>query len=162
MARRCIQMFSINNRKCTRSKSERGNAMLEFALGWSILWMVFSGLYQIGYAYYLYNVMLESTSNAAVLGSRLAFDTGNSSAFTTALKNVVLYGDETAGTKTLVPRMTASNVNVNYHPDVNGFPQFVTVNITGYTINALFTSFSLPNKPGATTKYYGQINCSGC
>lgn len=148
--------------KPIRSKSERGNAMLEFALGWSILWMVFSGLYQIGYAYYIYNIMLESTSNAAALGSRLAFDTGNTSAFTTTLKNMVLYGDETAGTNTLVRNMTASNVNVSYHPDANGFPTYITVNITGFTINALFTSFSLPNKPGATTKYYGQINCSGC
>jgi Flp pilus assembly protein TadG len=148
--------------KPIRSKSERGNAMLEFALGWSILWMVFSGLYQIGYAYYLYNIMLESTSSAAALGSRLPFDTGNTSAFTTTLKNMVLYGDETAGTNTLVPNLTASNVNVNYHPDANGFPQYITVNITGYTINALFKSFSLPNKPGATTKYYGQITCSGC
>jgi len=148
--------------KLIRRKSERGNALLEFALGFSLLWMLFSGVYQIGYAYYIYDRLTVATADAVQLGSRLPYDTGSPSTFSTALKNMVLYGSETAGTYPIVPNLTAANVAVDPHLDSNGIPRYVTVNITGYTINALFTSFSLPNKPGATGLYYGQINCSGC
>ncbi len=148
--------------KPTPSKSERGNALVEFALGFSLLWMCFSGVYQIGYAYYIYDRLAVATANAVELGSRLSYDTGNPAAFSTSLKNMVLYGSETAGTYPVVPNLTTANVNVDPHLDGKGIPRYVTVNITGYTINALFTSFSLPDKPGATGLFYGQINCSGC
>jgi len=145
-----------------RRRSERGNAMLEFALGFSMFWMLFSGVYQIGYAYYIYDRLAVATANAAELGSRLSYDSSNVSAFSTSLKNMVLYGSETAGTYPVVPGLTTANVAVDAHTDGNGIPHYVTVNITGYTINALFTSFSLPNKPGATGLYYGQYTCSAC
>jgi hypothetical protein len=148
--------------KSLRRKSEHGNAMLEFAVGWSILWLLFSGVYQIGYAYYTYNALLVSTANAVELGSRLGYDTGSPGTYTTALKNMVLYGDETAGTSTVVPKLLASNVNVHVGLDSTGTPRDVTITISGYTINAIFTSYTLPNKPRATALYTGQISCSTC
>ena len=132
--------------------------MLEFALGFFMLWAIFAGVYQIGYAFYVYNALLTSVSNAAELGSKLAYDTSNSgTAYTTALKNMVLYGDETAGTKTVVPNLTAAMVTVSANPDGAGMPTNCTIAITGYTINALFTTYSLTNKPRVTTLYYGQV-----
>src|ERR1700686_5518569 len=143
--------------KRLRRTSECGNAMLEFALAWSILWAMFAGVYEIGYAYYVYNVLMTSVANAAELGSKLGYDTASPATYTTALKNMVVYGDETAGTRSIVPNLTAANVNVSVSVDTAGMPRDVTVTITGYTINALFTSYSLTNKPRATTLYYGQI-----
>jgi Flp pilus assembly protein TadG len=139
-------------------KSERGNAMLEFALGFFVLWAIFSGIYQFGYAFYVYNALLTSVSNAAQLGSKLTYDTTDSgTAFKAAIKNMVLYGDETAGVTPVVPNLTTANVNVDAHPDATGMPTYVEVGITGYTVNALFTSYSLNNKPRVTTEFYGQI-----
>jgi Flp pilus assembly protein TadG len=149
-------------KKSRRNKSERGNAMLELALGFSILWMLFSGVYQVGYAFYVYNVLMMSVTDAAELGSKLDYDTGSPDSFNTALKNMVVYGDTTVGTKTLVPSLTTSNVNVNVSLDSAGMPRDVTVTITGYNINALFTTYSLTNKPRATTMYIGKISCSAC
>ena len=138
-------------------KSERGHAVLEFALGWWLLWMMFSGVYQIGYAYYVYDVLSVSVANAAEFGSRLGYDTSSPGTYTTAVKNMVLYGDETVGVHPVVPNLLSTNVSVSVNADAEGIPHDVTVNITGYTINALFTSFALPNKPSATTPYYGLI-----
>src|SRR5579862_7335357 len=112
--------------KPIRRKSERGNAMLEFAVGWSLLWMLFSGVYQIGYAYYIYDRLTVATENAVALGCRLGYDTGNASAFSTSLKNMVLYGSETAGTYPVVPGLTTANVAVSAHLDANGMPRYVT------------------------------------
>jgi Flp pilus assembly protein TadG len=148
--------------KHPRKTSERGNAMLEFAVGWSILWAMFAGIYEIGYAYYVYNVLMTSVADAAELGSKLAYDTASPASYSTALKNMVVYGDETTGTKPLVPNLASSNVNVNVSLDTAGMPRDVTVTITGYTINALFASYALTNKPRATTLYFGQITCSTC
>ena len=136
--------------------------MLELAVGFSILWIMFIGVYHAGYAFYVYNVLMMSVTNAAELGSNLDYDTSSPAAYTTALKNMVVYGDETAGTTALVPNLTTSNVNVNLSLDAAGMPRDVTVTITGYSINALFTSYSLSNKPRATTLYFGKISCSSC
>jgi Flp pilus assembly protein TadG len=141
-------------------KSERGNAMVEFAVGFWFLWTMFCGVYQIGYSYYVYNSLLTACANAAELGARLGYDTGSPSTYTTALQNMVLYGDETAGTKAIVPNLTAGNVNVNVTVDTLGVPRDVTVSITGYSINAIFTSYLLTGKPRATSLYYGVVSCS--
>jgi len=145
-----------------QNHSQRGNAMLELALGFSILWMMFIGIYQVGYSFYVYNVLMTAVSDAAELGSKLGYDRSSPDSYTTALKNMVLYGDETAGTRVLVPNLTASNVNVNLSLDSAGMPRDVTVTITGYRIDALFSSYNLINKPRATTLYLGQISCSAC
>lgn len=150
--------------KRLRGKSERGNAILEFALGWSILWIMFSGVYQIGYAYFVYNRLMLAAANAAELGSRMNYDTGAPSTFSDALKNMVVYGDEThvTGVQPIVPNLQTSNVNVSVTLDAAGTPRDVTVNITGYTISALFTSFNLNSKPRATVMYLGRVVCASC
>ena len=147
--------------KSLRRNSERGHAVLEFALGWSLLWIMFSGVYQVGYAFYVYNVLMTSVAGAAQLGARLGYDMASPSAYTTKLKNMVVYGDTTAGTTPIVPNLTTGNVNVTMSP-ATGTPQDVTVTISSYTINGLFTSYTLTNKPRATMLYYGQISCSTC
>ena len=141
---------------------ERGTALLEFAIGFFMLWFLFIGVYQFGYAFYVYNTLLASVTNAAELGAKLGYDTSNSAAFTTAIKNMVVYGDETAGTKSLVPNLTTGNVTVDLHLDggTPPMPTNVEVAITGYSINALFSTYPLANKPRVITHYYGQVSGS--
>jgi len=143
-------------------KSERGNALVEFALGFFVLGGLFAGVYQFGYAFYVYNTLLAAVSDAAQMGAKLGYDTGSPNAYLTSVKNMVVYGDTTAGTKSLIPNLSTANVSVSVNPDVNGIPTDVTVAVTGYSINALFQSYSLANKPRITTKYYGQVSCASC
>jgi len=143
-------------------KRERGNALVEFAIGWSVLWLLFAGIWEFGYSFYVYNALLTAVSGAAELGAKMDYDTGNPTAFTTALQNMVVYGDETAGNTPIVPGLSTSNVNVSVTLDAQSIPRDVTVNIQNYTINSIFQSFTPANKPRATTKFYGQISCSTC
>ena len=144
-----------------RSHSRRGSAIIEFALGWSVLWLLFSGVYQFGYAFYIYNSLLTSVANAAELGSKLDYDTAHPSAYTTSLTNMVLYGDTVAGTKTLVPHLTSANVSVNVTLN-NGMPMDLTVSISNYQLDAIFKQFTFNGKPRATTVYAGRVICTGC
>lgn len=167
----CInKMFCIDTRSCIECsrarplvarRSERGNALLEFALGWWFIWLLFSGVYQIGYSYYVYNSLLTAVADAAELGSKLGYDNGSPGAYTTALKNMVVYGDEAAGATPIVPNLTTAMVTVNVTTQGSvGVPSDVTIYISGYTIDALFSKYSLTAKPRATTAYFGQFTCS--
>ena len=143
-----------------RRASQRGAAALEFALGFSLFWMLFSGVYMAGYAFYVYNGLMVSASNAAIMGSKLVYDLNDPSGYTTALKNMVVYGDTSAGTKPIVPNLTTSNVNVTMATDAAGIPRDLTISITGYTINSPFGGYTLPDKPRVTTMYYGRLTNS--
>src|SRR5579864_1235861 len=147
--------------KMNQKKSERGNALLEFALGWSILWALFAGVYQFGYSFYVYNTVLTSVANAAELGSKMTYDTASPATYSTALKNMVVYGNTTAGTTPIVPGLTTSNVTVTVNL-AGTIPSDVTITINNYTIDAVFTTFTFNGKPRATAVFMGQVSCSTC
>jgi Flp pilus assembly protein TadG len=161
----CTSMSSTNRPvadRAGRGSRERGHAVVEFALGFTLLWMIFSGVYELGTAFYAYNVLKTSVSNAAQLGSRLEYDTAHPSDYSAKLKNMVVYGDVTAGTAPQLPGLTTGNVNVSLNLDDNNMPRGVTVSITGYSLDALFKTFNLNGKPRATTAYLGRVLCSDC
>jgi Flp pilus assembly protein TadG len=147
--------------KTLKHKSERGNALLEFALGFSLLWALFAGIYQFGYSFYVYNTVLTSVGNAAELGSKMTYDTASPSTYTTALKNMVVYGSTTAGSTPIVPGLSTSNVTVAVNP-AGGIPTDVTITINNFTIDAVFTRFTFNGKPRGTAVYMGNIICSTC
>jgi Flp pilus assembly protein TadG len=142
-------------------KSERGNALLEFALGFAVLWLLFAGLYQFGYSFYVYNAVMTSVENAAELGAKMTYDTGDPSQFTNAVTNMVVYGNTTAGTTPMVPGLSSSNVSLSLNLQ-NSIPTDVTVSINNYTVDCLFTKFTFNGKPRASAVYMGKIACSGC
>src|SRR5579871_5855918 len=125
-----------------RNKKERGNALLEFAIGFSLLWALFAGIYQFGYSFYVYNSLLTSVADAAQLGSKMTYDTANPGQFTTAVQNMVVYGDTAAGTNPIVPGLATSNVSVSANLQ-GGVPTDVTVSINNYSLDAVFTRFTL-------------------
>jgi hypothetical protein len=142
-------------------RGTKGNAIVEFALSWALISMIFTGVYQFGYSLYIYNSLQTAVSGAAKLGQRIDYDTGNPTAYATKLKNMVLYGDTTAGTSPIIPGLTASHVMVT--PTlVGGIPTAVTVAINGYTINAIVGTMTLNEKPSVTMPYSGLITCASC
>jgi Flp pilus assembly protein TadG len=144
-------------------KSERGNALLEFALGFAVLWALFSGLYQFGYSFYVYNALMTSVANAAQLAAKMNYDTGTPSTYTDAVTNMVIYGTTTPanGANPIVPSLSSSNVNLNLNLQ-SSVPTNITVSIKSFKVDCLFTSFTFDGKPRATTVYMGTITCAGC
>ena len=107
-----------------RKKSrERGHAVVELAFVWTFLWLLITGVYQFGNAFFIYNRLEAATSNAAMLGSRMNYDLADSGAsFTTQVKQMAVYGDPGGGSTPLVPSLTTANVNVNVTKSVS--PRF--------------------------------------
>jgi Flp pilus assembly protein TadG len=139
-----------------RRRKQGGNALIEFALAFGLLFPVLVGTFQFGYAFFLYNEL----QNAVRAGARYAaFKTYNSSsatppaAFTDTVRNTVVYGNPAGGTIPVVPSLTTANVNLTV-TFVNGVPGVMTVSIQNYTLNAFLKTFTI-HRPSASFSYVG-------
>jgi Flp pilus assembly protein TadG len=135
----------------------RGNALVEFALGSGILVAAFAGVFQFGYTFLQYNNLQNAVARGARYASLAPYDSATStpsSTFNTAVQNMVLYGQPTAGTSPVVSGLASSNVNFTV-TFANGIPSVMTVSITGYSIQSLFGTQTLTNKPQTAFAYQG-------
>jgi Flp pilus assembly protein TadG len=142
-----------------RRRRQSGNAIVEFALGSFILMSVFTGTFEFGYTFYIYNNLQTAVNNGAKYAALRPYEPTSATpeaCFKTAVQNMVAYGDPSGTTTTSVaPSLAPSNVALT-PTFTNGVPSAMTVGITGYTINAVVAKFSLTNKPQATYPYLGR------
>jgi Flp pilus assembly protein TadG len=140
-----------------RTRNCRGNAILEFAIGSGILVAAFTGTFQFGYTFLQYNNLENAVIRGARYASLVPYDSASSTpttAFTTAVQNMVLYGSPTAGASPQLPGLTPGNVNLTV-TFANGIPTGMTVSTSGYTIDSVFAKTVLTNKPNVTYAYQG-------
>jgi Flp pilus assembly protein TadG len=139
------------------ARNRAGNTMIEFALGSGILVMAFVGTFQFGYTFLQYNNLENAVARGARYASLIPYDSNStipSGAFSSAVKNMVLYGSSTAGTSPALPGLTAANVNLTV-TFTNGVPGAMTISVSGYSINSIFATSTLTNKPKITYAYQG-------
>ncbi|HSR05699.1 MAG TPA: TadE/TadG family type IV pilus assembly protein [Bryobacteraceae bacterium] len=140
-----------------RLGNRAGNAMIEFALGSGILLLAFAGTFQFGYTFLQYNNLENAVARGARYASLYPYDsttTTPSALFIGNVKNMVVYGSPSAGTSPALPGLTTGNVNLTVI-FTNGVPSGMTVSISGYSINAVFSNSTLTNKPQITYAYQG-------
>ena|SRR5258707_736319 len=145
-----------------RQSGKRGNAVLEFALTWALTSILFTSVFQYGWSMFIYNELMTSVTNGAIYASTLKYDSQSSSAYTTAVQNMVVYGDPT-GTNTipLVPNLATTNVSVDTH-NSGLYPTDVTVSINSFMVDAVFGKQTFTGKPRMTVKFIGMAVCTGC
>ncbi|PWU11751.1 MAG: hypothetical protein C5B51_02020 [Terriglobia bacterium] len=129
--------------------NRRGTAIVEFAVGSGVLLAAFSGTFEFGYTFIQYNRLQTAVAQGARYAALIPYDsatTAPSSTFLSAVQNVVLYGSPTGGTSPAIGGLTAANVNLTV-TFANGVPSYMTVSITGYTVNALSELIRSPANP---------------
>jgi Flp pilus assembly protein TadG len=134
-----------------------GMAIIEFALGSGVLLVAFFGTFEFGYTFIQYDKLEVAVAQGARYASLVPYDSATStpsSAFLSAVQNMVMYASPTGGTAPVVNGLTAQSVGLTV-TFVNGVPSSMKVSITGYTVNALFGRFTLTGKPSATYQYQG-------
>ena len=135
----------------------KGSAMVEFCVGSGILMAAFSGTFELGYTMLQYNKLETAVAQGARYASIIPYDSATatpSSGFSTAVRNLVVYGSPSTGATPVISGLTTSNVLVNVGFE-NGVPASVSVSITGYTVNAVFGAHALAGKPKVTFPYQG-------
>jgi len=142
----------------SRARRRRaGSSMIEFALGAGVLLAVFSGTFQFGYTFYQYNNLANAVNAGAHFAALRPYDSATetpTTAFKTAVQNMVVYGAPGGGSKPLVPGLSTSHVTLAVDFD-KGVPATVTVAVNGYVINAVFGKITCNNKPKVTYAYQG-------
>jgi len=138
-------------------RKQRGSIMVEFALGSGVLLAAFTGTFQFGYTFLQYNNLTNAVARGARYASLVPYDsatTAPSDAFRAAVQNMVLCGSSDTCASPVLSGLTANNVILTV-TFANGIPSAMTVAISGYTINSVFASTTLTNKPQATYVYQG-------
>jgi Flp pilus assembly protein TadG len=123
----------------------------------SLLIPLFIGTWRFGYGFYLYEQLSEAARSGARYASLRTYDSATSTpstTFTTAVRNMVVYGDPSGGTTPLVTGLTTSNVSVAA-TFTNGVPSAVSVYITGYPLPTYYGSKTLNTNPYVWFPYMG-------
>jgi len=139
------------------SKFQRGNSILEFAIAAGLLFPAFAGTFQFGYAFFNYNNLDTAIRGGARYAALRSYDSSTSTpsaAFLSAVQNMVVYGNSAGTGNPVVAGLAPGNVQV--FPVMNGkVPRAMTVQITGFQVDAIFTKFTFNAKPSTTFPYTG-------
>jgi Flp pilus assembly protein TadG len=147
----------------TRSR-ERGDALIEFALSFFLIFAVFAGIFQFAYSFYVYNTLVTAVREGARYASIKPYDstsTTPSNNFLSAVQNMVVYRDANPpnGTAPVVAGLKLNNVALTVTGGPTGgtlnAPTQMTVSITGFTVDAVFGTWNLTGKPNCTFPYTG-------
>ena len=131
--------------------------MIELAVALGILAPILCGVFQFGYTLFVYNNLESAVRGGARYASMRPFDSANgtpSPEFSTAVKNMVVYGNPAGTGSPIVPGLSGSNVQIQANM-AGAIPDSMTVAITDYKVDAVFASFTFTGKPSRTFPYTG-------
>lgn len=149
-------------RLCTeihRRRTRGGHSIVELTLSLTFLACLFLGVWQFGYAFYNYAKLEQAVRDGGRYASMATYDSPNptpSTAFQTAVQNVVVYGDPSPPNNAVpvAPGLSTGNVALTVTFG-NGVPTAISVAINNYSLPAYFGSMILNNKPAAWFPYVG-------
>lgn len=143
---------------------ERGSSIVELAIVFPILLLLFVGVAEIGRLFYTYTTLAKATKMGARFLSteQDAEETDNSEGVITNVKNraarlvVCGYEDTCDGRKSVVPGLTTSNVLVTLPDTTPGLigPRYVKVEITGYNFQPLVFNVAGATGSPSSTFYF--------
>jgi len=143
-------------------KRERGHAMLELAVSAGVMVSCLVGTFQFGYTFYAYNQLVTAVGNGARYAAQRTYraasdqdvERGNA-----AIRNMVVYGDTqaTPGSAPVLPKLTPAQVDVRWELAGDGAPVNVTVSIKGYTMDAIYRSYTFNGRPSVQFPYVGKF-----
>ncbi|HEV2198420.1 MAG TPA: TadE/TadG family type IV pilus assembly protein [Bryobacteraceae bacterium] len=153
-----------------RRRGRTGSALIEMAVGWFIITTVFGAAFEYGYIFYQYNSLFNAVNNGARYASMYPYDTNSptySDNFKHSVQDIVLYGDPTGSSSTLVLRnLKTSNITITVTGtgDSSGTPNTwsptqmtvaIATDTNGYAIDGVFGTFTFKGKPTVTYPFVG-------
>ena len=149
-----------------KRRRRAGNAMLELAIGGTVIMTAFIYSFQYGYTFYQYNSLYNAVNNGARYASMYPYDTSSatySDNFGNSVKSMVVNGDPTGSSTTAVlGGLTTDKVTITVAGTGNSAatpstfsPTSITVSISSYTVNGVFGSTTFTNKPSVTYPFVG-------
>lgn len=129
---------------------------MEFALAFVFLLPLFYGALKFGLAFFYYNELASAVRAGARYASYRTYDSATetpSQYYRDGVQNMTKCGDPHLCDTAVVPGLEKHNVWVKVTM-VGGKPAFVTVSITSFTLDVVFTKITL-SRPSARFPYLG-------
>src|SRR5579864_4082507 len=142
-----------------RRNKQKGSVFVEFALSFLVLFSIFTGAFEFGYAFYAYNTLVNAVREGARYASLKPYDSGSSTpsgAFNTAVQNMVVYANPNPsyGAAPILRGLSTSNVNLTVLTNGSA-PTQMTVSISNFSLDAVFGTINLNGNPSVTFPYLG-------
>ena len=144
-----------------RQHGQRGHAMLELALSAGVMAACLAGTFQFGYTFYVYNQLVTAVGNGARYAAQRTYraaterdvERGNQ-----AIRNMVVFGDSqpTAEMRPVTAGLTPDQVEIRWVLSGDGKPSAVDVTVRGYTVDAVFRTFTFEGHPLVEFPYVGR------
>jgi hypothetical protein len=145
-------IHSIRARLRLFARRDEGTQMIEFAIVFPVLLLLFAGATELGRMFHTYTTLSKATRSAArYLSTSQKIDSANAdtaAAEEAAAKNIVLCGDKAgcggADHPALgISDLTAADITITKPNGGVGEVEYVTVAITGYSYTPLVFNLSL-------------------
>ena len=124
------------------NKDERGSTLVEYAICATVFIMATFAVMEFGRALWAHNALTDAVRR----GARYAALHQSNSGEDTNIKNLIVYGKTSGGTKPLLPGLSTANVQITRSSDFSVNSGTATVSITGYKFK-----FVLPMLPKSIT-----------
>jgi len=146
-------------REPIQKAGQRGSVFIEFALSFLVLFSVFTGAFEFGYAFYAYNTLVNAVREGARYASLKPYDSASSTpstAFNSAVQNMVVYANPTPpnGAMPILRGLSTSNVNLTVLANGSA-PTQMTVSISNFALDAVFGTVTLNGNPSVAFPYLG-------
>ena len=130
-------------------RPERGSVILELALAASLLVALLAGATQFGYAFWVYGQLQNAVRNGARYASTRPYCAGRDRE---AVRNVVVYGvpEPAPGAAPVVRGLETG------HVAVASKRREVTVTITDFSVDSVFSTYTFRGKPLAAAPVTGE------
>ena len=141
---------------------ERGSSIVELAIVFPILLLLFVGVAEIGRLFYTYTTLAKATKMGArfLTTEKDAESTNTATIAATKLRAQRLvvcgYEDSCSNRPSILPGLATSNVTVTLPNTTPGFigPRYVRVEITGYTYQPLVFNIAGATDSTSSTFYF--------
>jgi len=138
---------------------QKGSVFIEFALSFLVLFSIFTGAFEFGYAFYAYNTLVNAVREGARYASLKPYDSASSTpstAFNTAVQNMVVYANPSppSGSTPILHGLSTSNVNLTVLTNGSA-PMQMTVSISSFSLDAVFGTVTLNGNPSVSFPYLG-------
>jgi len=142
-----------------RTERRRGNALIEFALAFPLIFLLMGGTFQFGYAFYVYNQLQNAVRSGARYASLRSYDSSTatpSAAYLTAVRNMTVYGAPEGGSKPVVSGLSPGAVGVQVTFS-DGVPSVMTVAINQFETSVAVATMRWAGKPASSFRYQGRF-----
>lgn len=145
-----------------RRHQQRGNALVETALSFTIIVPVLLGTFQFGLAFYYYNGLANAVRAGARYAGLRTYDSATatpSAAYVNAVRNMTVFGDPAGGTVPVVRGLTPEHIRIEVLTG-GAVPRQIRVSIRDFPMNVVLKTFRV-SKPESVFPYLGNYAPEG-